>query len=71
MRIVCLSAEAADICARLDAWDEVVAVSAFAPQAGLAPRPVIGGFSHADAEHVARLAPDAAADVAAWVIADG
>src|SRR5581483_1229241 len=58
MRIICLSAEAADICARLGAWDDVVAVSAFASQAGLAPRPVIGGFSTTDADRVAASRPD-------------
>jgi len=58
VRIVCLSAEAADICARLGAWGEVVAVSAFASQAGLEARPVIGGFSTTDCEHVAELRPD-------------
>jgi iron complex transport system substrate-binding protein len=58
VRIVCLSAEAADICARLGAWDDVVAVSAFASQAGLAPRPVIGGFSTTDCDRVAALCPD-------------
>ncbi|EDY18817.1 periplasmic binding protein [Chthoniobacter flavus Ellin428] len=58
MRIVCLSAEAADVCARLGAWDDVLAVSAFASQAGLAPRPVIGGFSTTDCDRVAALRPD-------------
>jgi iron complex transport system substrate-binding protein len=58
VRIVCLSAEAADICARLGAWEEVVAVSAFASQSELAPRPVIGGFSATDCERVAQLRPD-------------
>lgn len=58
MRIICLSAEAAEICARLGAWEEVVAVSAFAAQEGLAARPVVSGFSTADAGRIARLAPD-------------
>ena len=58
MRIVCLSAEAADVCARLGAWEDVVAVSAFASQEGRPPRPVIGGFSTVDADRVAALAPD-------------
>ena len=58
MRIVCLSAEAADICARLGAWEDVVAVTAFASQAGLAVRPIISGFSTADCERVAALCPD-------------
>jgi len=58
VRLVCLSAEAADICARLGAWDEVVAVSAFASQAGLAPRLVIGGFSTADCERIIEYRPD-------------
>jgi iron complex transport system substrate-binding protein len=78
VRIVCLSAEAADICARLGAWDEVVAVSAFASQTGLAPRPVIGGFSKADCERVAALRPDliitfsdVQADIAAQLVRRG
>jgi len=78
VRIVCLSAEAADICARLDAWDDVVAVSAFASQSGLAPRPVIGGFSTTDCERVAALQPDLVicfsdvqADIAAQLVRRG
>jgi iron complex transport system substrate-binding protein len=58
VRIVCLSAEAADICSRLGAWGEVVAVSAFASQAGLESRPVIGGFSTTDCARVFQLRPD-------------
>jgi iron complex transport system substrate-binding protein len=58
VRIVCLSAEAADISARLGAWEDVVAVTAFAPQAGLAVRPIISGFSSADCDRVAALHPD-------------
>jgi iron complex transport system substrate-binding protein len=58
VRIVCLSAEAADICARLGAWEDVVAVTAFASQAGLAVRPIISGFSTADCDRVAALHPD-------------
>ncbi len=58
MRIVCLSAEAADICAKLGAWGEIIAVSAFAFQKDLPPRPVIGGFSTADVGRVAALQPD-------------
>ena len=58
MRIVCLSAEAADICAKIGAWDDVVAVSAFAPQNALTRRPVIGGFSTADCDRIVTLAPD-------------
>lgn len=78
MRIVCLSAEAADICARLGAWDEVVAVTAFASQAGRAVRPIISGFSTADCERVAALQPDLVicfsdvqADIAAQLIRRG
>jgi len=78
VRIVCLSAEAADICARLGAWDDVVAVSAFAAQTGLAPRPVIGGFSRTDCGRVAELHPDLVicfsdvqADIAAQLIRGG
>ncbi|HEX3870822.1 MAG TPA: ABC transporter substrate-binding protein [Pirellulales bacterium] len=57
-RLLCLSAEAADICARLGAWDRVVGVSAFAIQEGLEPRPVISGFSTCDCERAMRLKPD-------------
>jgi len=78
VRIVCLSAEAADICVRLGAWDDVVAVSAFASQDGLPPRPVVCGFSHADADRVAGFAPDLVigfsdvqADIAAQLIRRG
>jgi len=77
-RIVCLSAEAADICARLDAWDDVAAVSAFASQEGLPPRPVIGGFSTTDVARIAALRPslvitfsDVQADIAAGLIRAG
>jgi len=78
VRIVCLSAEAADICSRLGAWDDVIAVTAFASQAGLAVRPIIGGFSTADCERVAALQPDLVicfsdvqADIAAQLIRRG
>lgn len=57
-RLVCLSAESADLCARLGAWDRVVGVSAFADQTGLAHKPVVGGFSKADATKIAALSPD-------------
>jgi iron complex transport system substrate-binding protein len=78
VRIVCLSAEAADICARLGAWEDVVAVTAFASQAGLAVRPIISGFATADCERVAALRPDLVicfsdvqADIAAQLIRRG
>ncbi len=78
MRIICLSAEAADVCARLGAWEDVLAVSAFASQEGLPRRPVIGGFSKVDAERVASLCPDLViafsdvqADIAAQLIRAG
>ncbi|HEY2342152.1 MAG TPA: ABC transporter substrate-binding protein, partial [Chthoniobacteraceae bacterium] len=57
-RILCLSAEAAEICARLGAWERVVGVSAFAEQEGRERRPVIGGFSNCDCERAMRLEPD-------------
>lgn len=58
MRIVCLSAETADLCARIGAWEDVVAVSAFADQSGLPPRPVASGFSSGSAEFILRFQPD-------------
>ena len=57
-RILCLSAEAADICARLGAWDRVVGVTAYAAQGALDRRPVISGFSACDCERALRLEPD-------------
>lgn len=57
-RIACLSAESADICARLGVWDRVVGVTAFANQVGLEPRPVLSGFSRADAGRVLAVQPD-------------
>lgn len=78
MRIICLSAESADICARLGAWADVVAVSAFASQEDLEPRPVVGGFSTGDALRVVALRPDLVigfsdvqADLAAQLIRAG
>jgi iron complex transport system substrate-binding protein len=57
MRVVCLSAEAADICYRLGCWDQVVAVSAFCP-AYLPMKPVVGGFATVDLDKVAAICPD-------------
>jgi iron complex transport system substrate-binding protein len=78
MRVVCLSAEAADICARLGAWDEVVAVSAFADQRDLSRKPVVSGFANGDAPRVLAFEPDLAitfsdvqADLAAQLIRAG
>ena len=58
MRIVCLSAETADLCARLGAWDEVVAVSAYADQTNLPPKPIASGFSSGGAEFILKFSPD-------------
>ena len=57
-RIICLSAESADICARLGAWDRVVGVTSYADQSGLDHRPVVSGFSRADAAKILTLQPD-------------
>jgi iron complex transport system substrate-binding protein len=56
MRVVCLSAEAADICFRLGAAAEVVAVSAFAPKTP--PKPIVSGFSRGNVENVIRVSPE-------------
>src|SRR5258708_21036657 len=55
MRIVCLSAEAADICFRLGAEADVVAVSAFAPKQP--QKPVVSGFSHGNIEDIVQADP--------------
>ena len=58
MRIACLSAETADVCARIGAWDDVVAVSAFADQSGLRRKPVVSGFSTGEAARILAHSPD-------------
>ena len=58
MRIVCLSAETADLCARVGAWDDVVAVSAYADQTGLQVKPVASGFSSGGGERILGFEPD-------------
>lgn len=57
-RIVCLSAEAAEICQRLGAWERIVGVSAYFNQAHNEPRPVISGFSGGSVEKIVALEPD-------------
>ena len=56
MRIVCLSAEAADICFRLGAEADVVAVSAFAPKQ--LQKRVVSGFSHGNIENIVQTDPE-------------
>src|SRR5258708_1294145 len=56
MRIVCLSAEAADICFGLGAEADVVAVSAFAPKQP--QKPVVSGFSHGNIENIVQANPE-------------
>ena len=58
-RIVCLTAETADVLYRLGAWDRVVGVSGFTlfpPEARKLPR--IGGFTTIHVEKVLALEPD-------------
>jgi len=57
-RLVCLSAESAEILAQIGAWDKIVGVSAYIDQTGRERKPVISGFARADAQRVAALQPD-------------
>jgi iron complex transport system substrate-binding protein len=57
-RIVCLSAESADICERLGAGARVVAVSAFAPKSIRSGRKIIGGFSTTNLSELLAVEPD-------------
>jgi iron complex transport system substrate-binding protein len=57
VRLVCLSAEAAQICWHLGIWDQVVGVSAFAP-AYQPSKPVCYGFSSGRLKQVLDLKPD-------------
>jgi iron complex transport system substrate-binding protein len=72
-RIICLSAESADICDRLGAADRVAAVSAFAPRSMRVGRAVVGGFSTLKMEDVLPIEPDLVitfSDVQAQISAD-
>jgi iron complex transport system substrate-binding protein len=72
-RIICLSAESADICDRLGAADRVAAVSAFAPRSMRVGRAVVGGFSTLKMEDVLSIEPDLVitfSDVQAQISAD-
>lgn len=57
MRLICISAEAAEICWSLGAWDRVVGVTAFAPKHRPA-KPVVSGFASGNVERILALAPD-------------
>jgi iron complex transport system substrate-binding protein len=58
LRIVCLSAETAELCARIGAWDDVVAISAYADQSGLPAKPIASGFSSGAAGFILKFEPD-------------
>ena len=58
MRIVCLTGETADLCARLGAWDDVVAVSAYADQSDIDPKPIASGFSRGGVEFILSFQPE-------------
>ena len=57
MRIVCLSAEAADICFRLGVWDCVAGVSAFCPN-HVPKKPIVFGFSTGHIDRILAVQPD-------------
>ena len=56
MRIVCLSAEAAEICFRLDAEEDVVGVSVFAPKRP--EKKVVSGFSSGNVKSILGTNPE-------------
>lgn len=58
-RIVCLSAEAADLLCRLGAWKRVAGVTAYYQgAASVARKPKVSGFSKANVPQIVRLDPD-------------
>jgi iron complex transport system substrate-binding protein len=57
VRLICISAEAAEICWSLGAWDRVVGVTAFAPK-HFPAKPVVSGFASANVERISALSPD-------------
>lgn len=57
-RVACLSAETAELCAELGAWDRVVAVTAYFEQGDLPLKPVVSGFSTLALKRLAEAKPD-------------
>jgi iron complex transport system substrate-binding protein len=57
VRLICISAEAAEICWSLGAWNQVVGVTAFAPK-HFPPKPIVSGFASGNVERVLALSPD-------------
>jgi iron complex transport system substrate-binding protein len=57
VRLICISAEAAEICWSLGAWDQVVGVSAFARK-HFPAKPIVSGFASGSVERILALAPD-------------
>jgi iron complex transport system substrate-binding protein len=57
VRLICISAEAAEICWSLGAWDRVAGVSAFAPKHSPS-KPVVSGFASGNVERILALSPD-------------
>ena len=57
MRVICISAEAAEICWALGVWDQVVGVTAFAPKHSPL-KPVVSGFASGSVQRIVALSPD-------------
>lgn len=57
-RIICLSAESADLCAKLGAGDRIVGVGAFAPEELRQGRRIVSGFSTLKRDELLELSPD-------------
>jgi iron complex transport system substrate-binding protein len=57
VRIICISAEAAEICWSLDEWDQVVGVTAFGPK-HLPAKPIVSGFASGNVNRILALHPD-------------
>jgi iron complex transport system substrate-binding protein len=57
VRLICISAEAAEICWSLGEWDQVVGVTAFAPR-HFPIKPIVSGFASGNVERILALAPD-------------
>jgi len=57
VRLICISAEAAEICWSLGAWDQVVGVTAFARK-HFPAKPIVSGFASGSVERILALAPD-------------
>jgi iron complex transport system substrate-binding protein len=55
--VICISAEAAEICWSLGVWDQIVGVTTFAPK-HVPAKPIVSGFAVGNLDRILGLSPD-------------